>query len=183
MLPLILHRDYNLIKKRLTGLTNSSLRCTIIYRILQRGETVYEKNPEAVYAYYLNIELDCGGYVSGYPALAESVNSGQAPYEIDISRSDNYLNVYDMNGYPLAVFTYKNEMTFYTSMPSQDETHTGDEIVFFDNPIPEIDEDSAVSMKYSGMGLEVDERNRTVTDKGSGICYCFDFENRIASAQ
>lgn len=142
-----------------------------------------EKNPEAVYAYYLNIELDCGGYVSSYPALAESVNSGQAPYEIDISRSDNYLNVYDMNGYPLAVFTYGNEMTFYTSMPSQDGTHTGDEIVFFDNPIPEIDEDSAVSMKYSGMGLEVDKRNRTVTDKGSGICYSFDFENRIVSAQ
>jgi len=48
-----------------------------------------EKDPETVYAYYINIELECGGYVSGYPALAESVNSGQAPYEIDMSCSDS----------------------------------------------------------------------------------------------
>jgi len=39
---IILHCNYNLIKKRLTGLT-FFLRCAIICRILQRGEAAYEK--------------------------------------------------------------------------------------------------------------------------------------------
>lgn len=143
-----------------------------------------EKNPDAVYAYDLCIELDCGGYIARDPAFAESVSGGQAPWELDINRLDEYLTVYDMGEYPLAVFTYGNEMTFYTSAPSEDGMHSNGDIAFFDNPLPEIGEDAAaISVKYSGMGLEADSESRTVTDIGAGICYHFDFENRFVSAE
>ena len=143
-----------------------------------------EKNPDAVYAYDLCIELDCGGYIARDPAFAESVNSGQAPWELDLNHLDEYLTVYGMGEYPLAVFTYGNEMTFYTSAPSEDGIHSDGDIAFFDNPLPEISEDAAaISMKYSGMGLEADPENRTVTDIGAGIRYHFDFENRYVSAE
>lgn len=143
-----------------------------------------EKNPDAVYACDLCIELDCGGYIARDPAFAESVSGGQAPWELDINRLDEYLTVYDMGGYPLAAFAYGNEMTFYTSAPSEDGMHSNGDIAFFDNPLPEIGEGSAaISMKYSGMGLEADPENRTVTDIGAGICYHFDFENRYVSAE
>lgn len=142
-----------------------------------------EKNPDAVYAYDLCIELDCGGYMARDLVFAESVSSGQAPWELDINRLDEYLTVYDMGEYPLAVFTYGNEMTFYTAIPNNDSIHSDGEIAFFDNPLPEIGENSAVSMRYSGMGLEADPENRTVTDIGAGICYHFDFENLTVSAE
>ena len=141
------------------------------------------KNPDAVYAYDLCIELDCGGYMARGPAFAETVNSGQAPWELDINRLDEYLTVYDMGGYPLAAFTYGNEMTFYTSAPSEDGMHSDGDIAFFDNPLPDIGEDSAISMRYSGTDLEADPENRTVTDIGAGIRYRFDFENRTVSAE
>ncbi|MDE5577838.1 MAG: hypothetical protein K2J11_10675 [Oscillospiraceae bacterium] len=142
-----------------------------------------EKNPDAVYAYDLCIELDCGGYIARDPAFAESVSGGQAPWELDLNRLDEYLTVYDMGEYPLAVFTYGNEMTFYTSAPSKDGIHSDGDIAFFDNPLPEIGEDAAISMMYSGMGLEAAPDNRTVTDIGAGIRYHFDFENRYVSAE
>ncbi|MDE6746745.1 MAG: hypothetical protein K2J72_08920, partial [Oscillospiraceae bacterium] len=143
-----------------------------------------EKNPDAVYAYDLCIELDCGGYIARNPAFAESVSSGQAPWELDLNRLDEYLTVYDMGEYPLAVFTYGNEMTFYTAVPNDDGIHSDGEIAFFDNPLPEIGEDAAaISTKYSGMGLEADPECRTVTDIGAGIRYHFDFENRYVSAE
>lgn len=142
-----------------------------------------EKNPDAVYAYNMSVELDYGGYIAREPAFAESVNSGQAPWELDMNRLDDYLTVYDMDGYPLAVFTYGNEMTFYTSAPSEDGIHSEGDIAFFDNPLSEIGEDSAVSVRYSGTGLEADPENRTVTDIGAGIRYRFDFENRTVSAE
>lgn len=142
------------------------------------------KNPDAVYAYDLCIELDCGGYIAREPAFAESVSSGQAPWELDMNRLDEYLTVYDMGEYPLAVFTYGNEMTFYTVVPNDDGIHSDGDIAFFDNPLPEISEDAAaISIKYSGMGLEADPENRTVTDIGAGIRYHFDFENRFVSAE
>lgn len=141
------------------------------------------KNPDAVYAYDLCIELDCGGYIARDPAFAESVSGGQAPWELDLNRLDEYLTVYDMGEYPLAVFTYGNEMTFYTVVPNDDGIHSDGDIGFFDDPLPEIGEDSAVSMRYSGMGLEADPENRTVTDIGAGICYHFDFGNRHVSAE
>lgn len=142
-----------------------------------------QKNPDAVYANYLSVELDYGGYIAREPAFAESVNSGQAPYELDMNRLDDYLTVYDMDGYPLAVFTYGNEMTFYTSAPSEDGIHSEGDIAFFDNPLPAVGEDSAVSLRYSGTGLEADPESRTVTDIGAGIRYRFDFENRTVSAE
>ncbi|MDE7304136.1 MAG: hypothetical protein K2N60_12550 [Oscillospiraceae bacterium] len=112
------------------------------------------------------------------------MSSGQAPWELDLNRLDEYLTVYNMGEYPLAVFTYGNEMTFYTSAPSEDGIHSDGDIAFFDNPLPEISEDAAaISMKYSGMGLEADPENRTITDIGAGICYHFDFENRYVSAE
>ncbi|MDE6764294.1 MAG: hypothetical protein K2J73_11550 [Oscillospiraceae bacterium] len=65
----------------------------------------------------------------------------------------------------------------------EDGIQSEGDIAFFDNPLPEIGEDSAVSVRYSGTDLEADPENRTVTDVGAGIRYRFDFENLTVSAE
>ena len=141
------------------------------YAIELVGSYVFTESPYT-YSFKLDIEADNGSERISAPAYANSVNTSQRPYKFYPEMIGDYVTVCEMDGFPLIIFRYHSQATFYTIADG--------ELFFFHNHLPEIGEDSAVSVPFSD---EFIIEGKTIKDNVTNVFYTFDFDSMSVYAE